>query len=70
MILWHETLMGKQYLVNDKLVGKDAAECSALSILGKIFSFPVVFDVYFMLPGGRDLANIGYIDVPVVPCKL
>ena len=34
MIVWHEKLMNKQYLVGEQLAGKDAPECSALSILG------------------------------------
>lgn len=35
MIVWHQQLMGKSYLVGGRFVGPDRAECSALSVLGR-----------------------------------
>ena len=34
IILWHQELMGKQYLVDGKLTGADMAECTSPTILG------------------------------------
>eukprot|EP00050_Salpingoeca_kvevrii_P010758 m.10149 g.10149 ORF g.10149 m.10149 type:complete len:398 (-) comp3061_c0_seq1:96-1289(-) len=34
MIEWHQELMGKEYLVDGKLCGRDIGETSALSVLG------------------------------------
>jgi opine dehydrogenase len=53
MIEWHQGLMGKEYLVNGRLRGKDIGETSALSVLG-----------------GTTLSNIGFVESPVIPCKL
>lgn len=53
MIEWHQTLMGKEYLVGGRLRGKDIGETSALSVLG-----------------GTTLSNIGFVEAPVIPCKL
>lgn len=34
MIVWHQELMDKEYLVDGRLCGRDAEECSSLSALG------------------------------------
>ncbi len=34
LIVWHQNLMGKEYLVNGRLVGRDIGETSALTVLG------------------------------------
>lgn len=53
LIIWHQNLMGKEYLRDGKLCGRDANECSALSVLG-----------------GTSLSHIGFVDEPVIPCRL
>ena len=62
---WHQDLMGKQYLVAGRLSGRDIGETSALSVLGK--TTPPLF---LNPSGGTTLSNIGYVDAPILPCKL
>jgi hypothetical protein len=34
MITWHQQLMGKEYLVDGELTGKDMGECTSPTVLG------------------------------------
>ncbi len=64
MIEWHQQLMGKEYLVRGRLVGRDVGETSALTVLGTSVL------AQRSCPGGTSLSNIGYVESPVLPCKL
>ena len=48
LIVWHQELMGKEYLVGGRLVGKDVDECTALTTLGgtSLTHIGFVGDVY------------------------
>ena len=43
MIEWHQGLMGKEYLVDGRLCGRDIGECSALTVLGALTT-PILWD--------------------------
>ena len=64
MIEWHQGLMGKEYLVDGRFVGRDVAECTALTVLGQPRP-PLPPPLDLPTPGGTDLLQVGFVDAPL-----